>query len=133
MKFYDIDTEFTFGKHSGKTLREVLEIQPSYIDWCAVNLDLFYISGDVIDKLKSIRPDFVLSEEGRQKMADRFNEWVREKENKQFFRNNYADRDDYDWEAETFDALTDGMYGDYYNDYDGDVDIDSLKTSLGYD
>jgi hypothetical protein len=23
--------------------------------------------------------------------------------------------------------------GDYYNDYDGDVDIDSLKTFLGYD
>ena len=31
-------------------------------------------------------------------------------------------RDDYDWRAETWDAMTDGMYGDY-NGYDGDYDF----------
>ncbi len=44
MKFYTLDTEFTFGKFSGKTIREVIEIQPDYINWCAINLGHFYIS-----------------------------------------------------------------------------------------
>jgi hypothetical protein len=32
MKFYTLDTEFTFGKYEGKTLSEILDIQPTYID-----------------------------------------------------------------------------------------------------
>jgi hypothetical protein len=34
MKFYDLDTEFTFGKYRGSTIRQILVLQPSYIDWC---------------------------------------------------------------------------------------------------
>jgi hypothetical protein len=29
MKFYTLDTEFTFGKYEGKTVKEVLELQPN--------------------------------------------------------------------------------------------------------
>jgi hypothetical protein len=133
MKFYYLDTIFTFGKYSGKTLREMLEIEPSYIDWCTINLDHFYIPESVIDEIKSIKPDFALSEEGRQKMADKEEEWEQEKEERRWSSRYNYEYDKDDWRAVTFDALTDGMCGDYYDDYEGDVDFDSIKTFLGRD
>ncbi|MDR2651083.1 MAG: hypothetical protein LBC68_02035 [Prevotellaceae bacterium] len=125
MKFYDIDTKFDFGKYTGKTLQEVLEIQPSYINWCIINLTHFYISEDVIDEIKSIKPDFTLSEEELQKLDNKYDTW-NEQEIDKYDKHTYYS-DDYDWDRETFDALTDGMYGDY----DENVDIDSLMTFLG--
>lgn len=41
MKFYTLDTEFTFGKYEGKTVKEILELQPTHLDCCAINLDHF--------------------------------------------------------------------------------------------
>lgn len=63
MKYYDIDTVFTFGKYDGMSVKEVVSIQPSYIDWCAVNLDHFYIDDSEIANLREISPGFSLSEE----------------------------------------------------------------------
>lgn len=40
--------------------------------------------------------------------------------------------DDYDYERDTFDALTDGQYGDYDEWKERGGDIDSLMDSLGY-
>jgi hypothetical protein len=68
MKFYTLDTEFTFGKYEGKTVKEVLELQPTYLDWCAVNLDHFYISDETITEIKKIKPDFTITEEGEKNL-----------------------------------------------------------------
>ncbi|MDR1198651.1 MAG: hypothetical protein LBK94_06520 [Prevotellaceae bacterium] len=127
MKFYHIDTKFDFGKYAGKTLQEVLEIRPSYINWCIINLDHFYISEDVIDEIKSIKPEFALSEEELQELNNKYDA-RNEKQLDKYDKHNYYS-DDSDWRRETFDALTDGMYGDY----DENVDIGSLMTYLGYD
>ena len=54
MKSYELNTEFGFGKFKGKTLREVVLLEPSYLEWCGANLDHFYISEDVIKELKLI-------------------------------------------------------------------------------
>lgn len=89
MKFYNLDTEFTFRKFEGKTVREVLDIQHSYIDWCAINLDHFYISDEVIEEIKSIIPDFSISEEGQNKLSEKYETWENEQED-------YDDRDYYD-------------------------------------
>jgi hypothetical protein len=72
MKFYNLDTEFTFGKFKGKTVREVLDIQHSYIDWCAINLDHFFISDEVIKEIKSIVPNFSISEEAQNKLSEKW-------------------------------------------------------------
>jgi hypothetical protein len=53
MKFYDVDSEFTFGKYEGKTLKEVFEKDPKYIDFCFNNIDEFYVSPTVLKELKS--------------------------------------------------------------------------------
>ena len=91
--FYDLGTKFGFGKFKGKTVKEVLEIQPSYLSWCAVNLDHFYISDYVIDKIKLIIPDFTISEEGQQKLSKKYKIWDYERRNKRLYYN-YNDYDD---------------------------------------
>lgn len=58
MKFYDIDSEFTFGKYEGKSIREVFEKDPKYIDFCFNNIDEFYVSPDVLKELRSLDPRF---------------------------------------------------------------------------
>lgn len=58
MKFYDIDSEFTFGKYEGKTIKEVFESDPKYIDFCFNNIDEFYVSPDVMKELRSLDPRF---------------------------------------------------------------------------
>ena len=80
MKFYDLDSQFAFGKYEGKTIREIVDLQPTYIDWCATNLDHFYISEDLIEEIKKIKNDFVLTAKGRQKMDEIYIIWKQEQE-----------------------------------------------------
>lgn len=110
MKFYTLDTEFTFGKFEGKTVREVLELQPTYLDWCAINLDHFYITEETITEIKEIKPDFTITEEGKQKLEDKYSSWENEQQ-----QDDYDDYDDYSSSYEKYG----GAYG-----YDDDT-IDS--------
>jgi hypothetical protein len=103
MKFYNLDTKYSFGKYVGKTLREIIEIQPSYIDWCAINLEHFYIDEDVIDEIKALKTDFSLSKEGLTKLSEKYDDWENEQE--------VFDNDDYD------DPWSD--YGNSYEKYGG--------------
>lgn len=132
MKFYNLDTEFTFGQFEGKTVREVLDIQYSYIDWCAINLDHFFISDEVIEEIKSIVPDFSISEEGQNKLSEKYETWKNEQKDYDDY-NNYDDYHDYqDYKRDTFGALTDGQYGDYDDFRENGGDIDSLLDALGF-
>lgn len=107
MRFYTLDTEFTFGKYEGKTVKEILEIQPTYLDWCAINLDHFYISDEIIAEIKVIKPDFTITEEGKQKLADKYSTWENEQQG-----DDYDDYDDYSPSYEKYG----GAYG-----YDDDT------------
>lgn len=53
MKFYDLDSVFTFGKYEGKTIKEVFERDPKYIDFCYKNIDEFYVSPEVMRELRA--------------------------------------------------------------------------------
>lgn len=124
MKFYTLDTEFTFGKYEGKTVKEVLEIQATYLDWCAINLDHFYISDETITEIKEIKADFTISEEGKQKLADKFSIWENEQQ-----QDDYDDYDDYDRResygqyAGSYAQDVEGLSDDFINDVlDGDPD-----------
>ncbi len=61
MKFYDVESEFPFGKYEGKTLQEVFDMDPKYIDFCFNNYDEFYVSPDVMKELKNINPKIISS------------------------------------------------------------------------
>lgn len=107
MKFYTLDSEFNFGKYEGKTVKEIIEIQPAYLDWCAINLDHFYISDEIIEEIKVIKPDFTITEEGKQKLADKYSNWESEQQ-----QDDYDDYDDYSPSYEKYG----GAYG-----YDDDT------------
>jgi len=124
MKFYTLDTEFTFGKYEGKTVKEIIEIQPTYIDWCAINLDHFYISDEIIEEIKVIKPDFTITEEGKQKLADKYSNLESEQQ-----QDDYDDYDDYDRResygqyAGSYAQEVEGLSDDFINDVlDGDPD-----------
>jgi hypothetical protein len=111
MKFYTLDTEFTFGKYEGKTVKEILEIQPAYLDWCAINLDHFYISDEIIAEVKAIIPSFVISDEGQSKLTEKYETWESQQQDND-------DNDDYDDYSPSYEKYG-GAYG-----YDDDT-IDS--------
>lgn len=116
MKFYNLDSQFTFGKYEGKTIRQIVDLQPFYIDWCATNLEHFYISEDVIDEIKKIKPDFILSAEGQQKLDEKYANWECEQES-------YQDYDDYD------DRNADYNQTDWSN-YDDGLDMDQQSPEF---
>ncbi len=62
MKLYSINDRFSFGKHTGKTILEVIGEDIGYINWCLINLDHFVISDDSIDEIKKFIPVFKLSD-----------------------------------------------------------------------
>lgn len=64
MDIFDLETTFTSGKYTGKTLREVIYIDCQYIDWCLVNIDNFYISKKSADEIFDNIPEFILSNIG---------------------------------------------------------------------
>ena len=57
MKFYDIDSLFTFGKYEGMSLAEVFMKDPGYLKYCAENIDEFYISPSAERELKELSRD----------------------------------------------------------------------------
>lgn len=117
MKFFNLDTEFTFGEFDGKTLKQVLEIQPSYIDWCAVNIDQFYVTDVVIEEIKTFIPDFAFTEKGKRMLADKYSEW----------QNAYGLNDEDDGNY----SLLEEFEGSYTQDNRKVIDIDEdMEDSL---
>lgn len=62
---YSLDTIFNFGKYvkdqdlrnkdgSIKTLREIIDIDPNYIDWCISNIDSFDIDQEADNYFQEI-------------------------------------------------------------------------------
>jgi len=41
-----------FGKLMGRSINEILDIQPDYIKWCVLNLDNFCVSEEILELLK---------------------------------------------------------------------------------
>lgn len=97
MKFYSLDTEFTFGKFKGRTLKEVIDIHPYYLEWCLLNLDHFFLSDETIESIKQIKPDFMLSETASRKRQEKYQAWEQEQSNRQNERDYQEDDYHHRW------------------------------------
>ena len=51
-----------FGKMMGRTIKEIIDIQPDYIQWCILNIDNFCVSEDVIELIKQKGGNMIESE-----------------------------------------------------------------------
>jgi hypothetical protein len=89
-----------------------------------------------IDSFLSIDPksntQIVVDSYFENKFSDEENDEDYEQDGEEDYEQDYDDRDDHDYERDTFDALTDGQYGDYDDWREGGGDMDSLRDGLGY-
>jgi hypothetical protein len=97
MKSYELDTEFTFGKYKGKTVRQMLDLQPTYIDWCSINLDHFHIAENIIEEIRNIKPDFLISTEGQKKLKEKSAIEAIRKKYSGNYNDNRSNKDETDW------------------------------------
>lgn len=127
MNYYNINTTFYFGKYKGKTVKDVLDIQPSYLNWCAENLDKFIISEADAKEMKRYSSRFFLSSEAKSEIAKKEakeerqasahsdsynsyeNEWTYSK-----YRGSYA-QDEMGFSDQTIDDAFEGDPDNYWN------------------
>ena len=76
MKFYTLDTTLTFGKYKGLSLELVISGEPSYISWCIINLDHFYISEEDLSQIFLRYPKFSLSLEAQEELKEKYESLV---------------------------------------------------------
>jgi len=62
MKEYNINTKFNFGKHKYESLKQVIDLDYSYIEWCLIYHHEFLITDEVLIEIKEINPAFSYSE-----------------------------------------------------------------------
>jgi len=115
MKFYDVDSEFTFGKYEGKTIKEVFEKDPKYIDFCYNNIDEFYVSPSVLKELKATGSMPSPSAEDDDVM-DSFFEDAEEVDD---FEPEIDEDEDFDWDDDDLNLIDDDDY-DNFDDFDDD-------------
>lgn len=115
MKFYDIDSVFTSGKHEGETLAEVYEKDPKYIAYCQENDDEFYISPNVLKELKSIHFDNMLLTKNLDEMSDEeYTEFMSEMNEIDDFDESKLEKD-FDWEKEDENFADDDYEDDQFD------------------
>ena len=135
MKFYDIDSVFTFGKYEGMTIAEVYQKDPKYLKYCEENIDEFYVSPSVMRELKSMNRainDSALLDVNFDKMSDdEINNFISGHEEEEAFDESRLERD-FDWEHNDFeddspfDEFEDEFDEDEFNDEFGDSFDESL-------
>ncbi|MEY2922298.1 MAG: hypothetical protein RL108_920 [Bacteroidota bacterium] len=127
MKNYELNSILTFGKYKGLSLLQVFELNPSYVDWCILNLDHFNIEEDVFYELQSLNSLFQFSEKSLHKLQS---SWQEELDVDDYEEPDY---DPYsDWERDSFDALTDGQCGSYDDFNDNGGDWDTMMAGMGH-
>ncbi len=53
-RIYNIDDSFDFGKYKGKTIEELLNENPGYVDWLIRNVGGFALSDEAFEQAKII-------------------------------------------------------------------------------
>jgi hypothetical protein len=127
MKNYELNSILTFGKYKGLSIQQVFELNPSYVDWCILNLEHFNIEEDVFYELQSLNSLFQFSEKSLHKLQS---SWQEELDVDDYEEPDY---DPYsDWERDSFDALTDGQCGSYDDFNDNGGDWDTMMAGMGH-
>jgi hypothetical protein len=62
MKTYTLNTKFSFGKHKSETLKHVVDLDFTYIEWCLIYHREFLITDDILKELKETNSEFDISE-----------------------------------------------------------------------
>jgi len=63
-KIYNLDDEFDFGRNKGKTIKELIQVNPGYVDWVIRNIEGFALSNEALQQAKIITEGKRFSKEG---------------------------------------------------------------------
>ena len=114
-----LSSRMNFGKYSGETIAQIVDENPSYIEWMIENVDNIAFGEDVISELD---PSDNLVEINSEKLENfEVDSW-----HDGDYNNHDGYDDDNDYRRDTWDAMTDGQYGDMPDGFDGDYSF------LGY-
>lgn len=116
MKFYDVDSEFTFGKYEGKTIKEVFEKDPKYIDFCYNNIDEFYVSPSVLKDLKAGGKMPTSPADETDDVLDSFFEDAEEVDD---FEPEIDEDEEFDWDDDDLNLIDDDDF-ENFDDFDDD-------------
>ena len=140
MKFYDIDSVFTFGKYEGMTIAEVYEQDPKYIKYCEENIDEFYVSPSVMRELKEMgrsMNDNALMGVNFDKMTDEeIEEFMKNMDEEDEFDERRLEHD-FDWD--NADIADDSPFNEFEDEFDEDEfdefddEFDEFGDSFGGD
>lgn len=125
MKFYDLDSVFTFGKYEGKTIKEVYEQDPKYIDFCFNNIDEFYVSPEVMRELRATNLADLSEPAGLESFDDDMLDAYLDEASEEFdgFDDSLLDDEDEPrWDDEDFDPTFGEDEFDNFDDYDDEDD-----------
>lgn len=129
--FESIENQFNFGRYSGLSLADVLDINPSYLSWCVKHCTgvRFQLQDKVIEEIKIVYPHFLMDALFESRRRWQLNRNIDE---------DYENQEYNDWE-EFFDEGCDGIEyattptydryaGSWAQDIEGysDDDIDTI-------
>ena len=75
MRAYDLNSKVDFGKHKGQKLKEIIQNDPNYIEWCMLNLDHFRLSDKTLDEIRRLDSTFKLSLEAELRRKHKLRQW----------------------------------------------------------
>ncbi len=114
-----LHSRMNFGKHRGETIGQIVDENPSYIEWMIENIDNIAFSEDVVSELD-------LPEDLLEINAEKLERFIDNSLYGEFQRNHYDEQDRMDSKEDNWYAMTDGQYGDMPDGFDGDYSF------LGY-
>ena len=61
-EFYSLEDQFNFGRYRGLSLADVLDINPSYLDWCVKHCTgmAFLLQSSGIEEMNLVYPNFCM-------------------------------------------------------------------------
>lgn len=77
MRFYGLSDKVSYKDSSGgKTLLEIVKIDPQYIEHCVLKDDFFCLTESIIQALKAENPNFKLSQRAMRWLYKKYDYWV---------------------------------------------------------
>lgn len=132
-QFESIENRFNFGKYNGLSLSDVMEINPSYLEWCLSKCDGVHIliEDNVISQLRKAFPEYPITDSFielcEQRQYDFDSEIEEEVENdfRNYIENNEPDtygryagsyaQDEMGYSDDDIDTIFDGEPSAYWN------------------
>jgi len=116
-----LQSTMPFGKYQGQTIKQIIDENRGYVEWLINNIDNMAFDEKVLEILSL--SDSLLSINAEK--LKQFRSEVKHYE-KEYDDYGYNDYDSNNWEEDNWYAMTDGMYGDMPDGFDGDYSF------LGY-